>query len=110
MPVARSLPRAVVAAGAVAAFAFGGTAYAGHPGHRTPAAKSDVSPNPLDVTDVADLPERLIGGQHGGSAGHLPSKRENVELVGKLELTGQFGNVLPEQIADLYRSLGTPRT
>jgi hypothetical protein len=39
--------------------------------------------------------------QHGSPAGHLPSARENVELVGKLEPTRQFGQIVPEQIADL---------
>jgi hypothetical protein len=39
--------------------------------------------------------------QHGGEQGHLPPTRRNVELVGKLELTKQFGNIVPGQIADL---------
>ena len=39
--------------------------------------------------------------QHGGEHGHLPGSSKNVELVGKLELTGQFGDVVPGQIADL---------
>jgi hypothetical protein len=42
-----------------------------------------------------------ISKQHGSPVGHLPSARENVELVGKLEPTQQFGSIVPEQIADL---------
>jgi hypothetical protein len=42
-----------------------------------------------------------ISKQHGSPVGHLPSARENVDLVGKLEPTGQFGQIVPEQIADL---------
>ena len=41
------------------------------------------------------------GDQHGGTAGHLPGSSLNVQRVGKLELTGRFGNVEPGQIADL---------
>ena len=41
------------------------------------------------------------GDQHGGTEGHLPGSSLNVQRVGKLELTGRFGNVEPGQIADL---------
>jgi hypothetical protein len=39
--------------------------------------------------------------QHGPVEGHLPSGRENVDLVGKLEPTGQFGQIVEGQIADV---------
>ena len=39
--------------------------------------------------------------QDGGPANHLPPAKENMEVVGKLELTAPFGNVLPGQIADV---------
>ncbi len=39
--------------------------------------------------------------QHGGDVGHLPPTDKNVDLVSKLELTRAFGDVRPEQIADL---------
>jgi len=39
--------------------------------------------------------------QHGGLDGHLPGSSANVERVGKLELSGRFGDVVPGQIADL---------
>jgi len=41
------------------------------------------------------------GAQDGGLANHLPPAHENMELVGKLELSAPFGNVLPGQIADV---------
>jgi hypothetical protein len=41
------------------------------------------------------------GHQHGSEEGHLPPTRKNVELIGKLEPTGQFGDIVPGQIADL---------
>ena len=41
------------------------------------------------------------GHQHGDNAGHLAPTRENVRLLGKLELDDPFGNVAPEQIADV---------
>ena len=39
--------------------------------------------------------------QHGGSEAHLPATQENIELVGKLETTAPFGDVVPGQIADV---------
>jgi hypothetical protein len=41
------------------------------------------------------------GHQHGGTGGHLPPVSRNVELVSKLSPTSQFGDIVPEQIADL---------
>lgn len=45
--------------------------------------------------------DSAVDHQHGGTDGHLAASRKNVDLVGKLELSGQFGNVVPGQIADL---------
>ena len=39
--------------------------------------------------------------QHGGTTGHLPGTRSNVELVGSLEPTSAFGPIVEGQIADL---------
>jgi hypothetical protein len=39
--------------------------------------------------------------QHDGLADHLPPARENMQVVGKLELRQPFGNVLAGQIADV---------
>ena len=38
---------------------------------------------------------------HHGGPEHLPAVKQNMDLVGQLELTGEFGNVVPSQIADL---------
>jgi hypothetical protein len=38
---------------------------------------------------------------HGPSAGHLPPRQQELDLVGRLEPKGQFGPVVPGQIADL---------
>ena len=38
---------------------------------------------------------------HGGSAGHLPPVQQKLDLVGELELSDEFGDVLPGQIADV---------
>ncbi len=39
--------------------------------------------------------------QHNGLANHLPPAKENMQLVGKLELSQPFGDVVPGQIADV---------
>ena len=41
------------------------------------------------------------GDQHGGTEGHLPATRKNVQLVAKLSPTAQFGDIVDGQIADL---------
>jgi hypothetical protein len=41
------------------------------------------------------------GHQHGGALGHLLPTRKNVKLVSKLSPTDQFGDIVPEQIADV---------
>ena len=64
---------------------------------------------PVKRTSADRAPVNTDGGdsfsgdadQHGGTDGHLPGSSLNVQRVGKLELTGQFGNVEPGQIADL---------
>jgi hypothetical protein len=38
---------------------------------------------------------------HGPTEGHLPATQQELELVGRLEPTGAFGDVEPGQIADL---------
>jgi hypothetical protein len=37
---------------------------------------------------------------HDGLENHLPPVQQNMELVGELEVTGEFGDVVPGQIAD----------
>ena len=46
-------------------------------------------------------PVDAMSHQHGGSGGHLPPTQKNVRLVSKLSPTSQFGDIVPEQIADL---------
>ena len=46
--------------------------------------------------DVVDTPLEADA-QHGGAGGHLPASSENVELVGKLKLSG----VVPGRISDV---------
>jgi hypothetical protein len=57
----------------------------------------------MGITDGSPLegPVDAMEHQHGGSEGHLLPTRKNVRLVSKLSPTGQFGNIVPEQIADL---------
>jgi hypothetical protein len=75
------------------------TADAGVPGHGN--VFSSTSARRL-LPDGSGFGAALdISKQHGSPVGHLPSARENVELVGKLEPTQRFGEIVPEQIADL---------
>jgi hypothetical protein len=65
------------------------------------------------ATAPADVPDRMprmgsgdstmvgVHLQHGEEGGHLPGSSANVELVGELEPTGQFGPIVPGQIADV---------
>jgi hypothetical protein len=55
---------------------------------------------------VPDRTPRMGGGdvmgmQHGVPEGHLPGSSANVELIGELEPTDQFGPIVEGQIADL---------
>jgi hypothetical protein len=52
--------------------------------------------------EVADGGHEVTAGhQHGHNEGHLPAARENVQLLGKLELSAPFGDVAEGQIADV---------
>ena len=64
------------------------------------AAKADTSAfseSPFADTDYLTG----TGHQHGGDEGHLPAEQVNIDLVGRLELTKRFGDIMPGQIADL---------
>ena len=39
--------------------------------------------------------------QHDGTHGHLPATKKNVSVVGKLKLSGAFGDIVEGQIADV---------
>jgi hypothetical protein len=58
-------------------------------------------PGASDVSPIAVFGAASGKQQHGAPGGHLPARRENFQLVSKLELTGRFGDVAPEQIADV---------
>ena len=68
---------------------------AGAAGAAPSAWKLPVADGPAPA---AKAPERS---HHGPTAGHLPPRQQELELVGRLEPKGQFGAVLPGQIADL---------
>jgi hypothetical protein len=86
---------AVVGAAVAAVFALTGVA-AGAPPERSGWRSEVTTDGPREAGHPADAEH-----QHGGNVGHLPPTDKNVDLVSKLELSGRFGNVLPEQIADL---------
>ena len=57
---------------------------------------SPTAPPPGDSGDSTSA-----GMQHGQPGGHLPGSSANVELIGELEPTDEFGPIVPGQIADL---------
>src|SRR3712207_4555849 len=84
-------------AGVIAAIACTGAATAVPADGAIPrASRADKSP----VTSQSLGQREARTGQHEPATNHLPPRRENIELVSKLELKGAFGNVLPGQIAD----------
>ncbi|MBD0282350.1 MAG: cadherin-like domain-containing protein [Thermoleophilaceae bacterium] len=115
MPVSRLFRRCAIVAGAFLLLAFtAGAALAAQrqqpspqsaaadaaiPGHGNVFSSTSARRLMADGSGFAPAPD--IRRQHGSPEGHLPSGRENVELVGKLEPTQQFGQIVPEQIADV---------
>jgi hypothetical protein len=108
--VDRFLTKASLVAAALALImvAAVGVAVAGKARHTAPSkarvihkAGSDKAPNTTATpSDVA--PSSFTGGmQHGPIEGHLPGSSANVELIGELEPTDEFGPIVPGQIADL---------
>ncbi len=49
--------------------------------------------HPEDIEGNEDINAFLEHGQHGGLTGHLPATQQNVDLVGKLELTTLTGGI-----------------
>ena len=92
MRVFRTVRRAAIVA-AVIALPSTGVATAHIPG--------DVPGMDADVSPVAVFGAGSGGKQHGSPGGHLPARTENYQLVSKLELTGRFGDIVPEQLADI---------
>lgn len=54
----------------------------------------------LDWSDKQALFEPPAARHHDGLANHLPPVQQNLDLVGELEVSGEFGDVVPGQIAD----------
>jgi hypothetical protein len=113
VPASRLVSRVALVAGAALLLAVAAGSASAQRGKDQRSAAADVAVpghgNPFMSTSARRL---LADGsgfgaaldmskQHGSPVGHLPSARENVELVGKLEPTRQFGAIVPEQIADL---------
>ena len=67
------------------------------------AARADTAPYTSEGSLLSSAAAALVspGHQHGGEEGHLTPRRKNVEVVGKLEPTKQFGDIVEGQIADL---------
>jgi hypothetical protein len=89
----RLLSRAAIVAGVTAIGAWPAVALADDPTRKRGTGAM------VEVEDGGHLAGH--GHQHGDMTGHLPPTRENVKLLGKLELNAPFGDVAPEQIADL---------
>ena len=66
-------------------------------------ASEDTAPFTSEGSLMSAATAQLVspGHQHGGEEGHLTPRRKNVQLIGKLELKKQFGDIVPGQIADV---------
>jgi hypothetical protein len=66
-------------------------------------AQQDTAPYMSEGSLMSGATDALVspGHQHGGEEGHLTPRRKNVQLIGKLEPTKRFGDIVPGQIADL---------
>jgi hypothetical protein len=102
----RTTVRALPVLSLAVAFALTGLSTAGARSPSTAADRPTTTDGAVSLAPWA----RTLGGrsafspasrQHTGLADHLPPARENMEVVGKLELEKPFGNVLPGQIADV---------
>jgi hypothetical protein len=65
------------------------------------ARNADKADSSAQSRSQGNAARSAFSAQHGSTDRHLAAKRENVELVGKLSPTRRFGNVVPEQIADV---------
>jgi hypothetical protein len=66
-------------------------------------AQADTAPYASEGSLMSSATTALVspGHQHGGEEGHLTPRRKNIELIGKLEPTKRFGDIVEGQIADL---------
>jgi PA domain/RTX calcium-binding nonapeptide repeat (4 copies) len=86
--------RAALTAGLL--FALGGSAAMGS----VPRFDSSL-PQASDGANDPAVRTPPSSSHHGPTEGHLPATQQELEVVGKLEPTGRFGDVVPGQIADL---------
>jgi hypothetical protein len=91
LPDFRHGARTAVLAGAVLALGIAGATAQGADNKQD----RDNSGQPSNALRSA------FSAQHGETTSHLPAARENIEVVGKVELNKKFGNVVPGQIADV---------
>src|ERR687896_481500 len=73
-------------------------------GSTAAAAIPTFDPSLARLSDAAIQPSGPAppsSSHHGPTEGHLPPTQQELEVVGALEPTGAFGDVLPGQIADL---------
>ena len=89
LPVASLVVTLVV--GTATAYSYGGLGPDGD-GHRVGDGTVDT---PIE-REIADH-----GEQHGGPGGHLPGSSENVDLVGRVDVSGAVGVDKPGHIADV---------
>ncbi len=66
-----------------------------------PAAISGPSSKTLKSADAVVQAPPPAASHHDGLFGHLPPQQQNIEVVGQLSPTGQFGDIRPGQIADV---------
>ncbi len=57
-----------------------------------------VADTPIEVERLMD---EALDEQHGGTTGHLPASSDNVDLVGKITVSGATGVDKPDHIADV---------
>src|SRR5918994_881532 len=95
----RSLVRAVALTATALLLGLPGVAGA----QQSKQAQADTAPYTSEGSLMSAATEQLVrpGHENGGEEGHLTPRRKNVELIGKLEPTGRFGDIVEGQIADL---------
>jgi len=111
VPASRAFTRVAIVAGASLLLASAARSPAAQRGKQQRSAEA-VVPGHGGVFSSSSARRLLADGsgfapaldfskQHGMPVGHLPSAREDVELVGKIEPTQAFGQIVEGQIADL---------
>jgi hypothetical protein len=93
MPEFRHRARTAIIAGAVLALGASGATAFGNAQQKQDRSNGSAG--------SAGSRSSSFSAQHGGLGEHLPSKRENIEVVGQVELKAKFGNVVAGQIADV---------